>query len=94
MESVLLAALYSWEDEQQSDPENQAPEDGFIITPRDASVLKVYLEEFQDADRPTRKKILGNALGELYALRPPNAVFDKREAMKVRVPMSSRYLVN
>ena len=92
MESVRRSALHSGEDEQPSSlatpapgggPDTQVPGDSFIITPEDANILKGYLEEFRDADRKTRKTILGRAMGELYAL-PRNAVFDKREAKRVR----------
>ncbi|KAH9014735.1 hypothetical protein EDB84DRAFT_1568013 [Lactarius hengduanensis] len=56
--------------------------DRFSITPQDASVLKGYVEEFQKADTDSRKTILERAMGELYAMRPPNSTFDKKEAKK------------
>ena len=92
MESVQHSALPSGEDKQPSSlatpapgdcPDTQVPGGSFIITPEDANILKGYLDEFWDADRKTRKMILGRAVGELYAL-PRNGVFDKREAMRVR----------
>ncbi|KAH9010972.1 hypothetical protein EDB85DRAFT_2160497 [Lactarius pseudohatsudake] len=56
--------------------------DRFSITPQDASILKGYVEEFQKADTDSRKTILERAMGELYAMRPPNSTFDKKEAKK------------
>ena len=94
MESTQFAVPSSGENELQSYPELHTPEYGFIITPRDVSILKVYLEEFQDANRPSWKKILRKVMGELYALRPPDAVFDKREAMRVRVPIAPQNCIN
>ena len=91
MESVQHSALPSGEDKQPSSlatpapgdcPDTQVPGGSFIITPEDANILKGYLDEFRDADRKTRKMILGRAVGELYAL-PRNGVFNKREAMRV-----------
>ena len=104
MESIRHSALPSGEDDQPSSldtpalgdgPDTQAPGDSFVITPEDANILKGYLEEFRDADRKARKAILGRAMGELYAL-PRNAVFDEREAMRVRsrCNLSMRYTDN
>ena len=101
MDSVRRSSLPSGEDEQPSSlatpapgdgPDTQVPGDSFIITPEDANILKGYLDEFRDADRKTRKMILGRAMGELYAL-PRNAVFDKKEAKRVcsRCNLSMRY---
>ena len=91
MESIPNRAPSSGEDECVSDPEAQASSEGFVITLRDASVLQEFLEEFQGANTQTWNKILGKAMGELYALHPPNAVFDKKEAMRVTVPIPSQY---
>ncbi|KAH9035587.1 hypothetical protein EDB84DRAFT_1437881 [Lactarius hengduanensis] len=64
-------------------PGNSAGEsERFSITPQDASVLKGYVEEFQKADTDSRKTILERAMGELYAMRPPNSTFDKKEAKR------------
>ena len=90
MDSVAHLAMSFREDEQLSDPEIEQPADRFFITPRDADILKPYLEEFQSADTQARKKILGRVMGELYALRPSDSVFDKKDAMRVRDPISSR----
>jgi len=87
MESVLSSDISFGEEERPSDPEIPAPAEGFFVTPKDASILMPYLQEFQNADTDTRKKILGKVIGELYALRPPKAVFDKKDAMLVRIPV-------
>ncbi|KAH9008808.1 hypothetical protein EDB84DRAFT_1446695 [Lactarius hengduanensis] len=66
--------------------------DRFSITPQDASVLKGYVEEFQKADTDSRKTILERAMGELYAMRPPNSTFDKKEAKrKIRTWFYNHY---
>lgn len=83
MESVPHSGI-SFGEEPSSDPGIPAPAEGFSITLKDASILKLYVQEFQNADTDSRKKILGKVTGELYALRPPNSVFDKKEAMLVR----------
>ena len=88
MDSVLHSATLSREDEQLSNPEIQWPADRFFITLRDVDILKPYLEEFQSADTQTWKKILGMLMGELYALRPLDSMFDEKDAMQVRNPIS------
>lgn len=90
MESVPYSAMSSGEEERPSHPEITTPAEGFSITPRDAGVLKVYVEEFQNADTETWNKILGKAIGELYAFRPTNSAFDKKEAMRVCVLIISQ----
>ncbi|KAN0139064.1 hypothetical protein V8E53_003066 [Lactarius tabidus] len=84
--------MSSGEEERLSDPEILPLTEGFSITPSDASILKAYVKEFQNADTDTRKKILGMAIGELYALWPPESTFDKKEAMqKVRTWFYNHY---
>ena len=87
MESVPYSAMSSGEDERLSDPGIQA--DYFFITQKDTNILKVYVEEFRAADTQSRKKLLGRLMGELFALRPENAVFDKKGAITVRIPIQS-----
>ena len=87
MESVPYSAMSSRDDEQLSDPGMQT--DRFFITPKDANILKVHVEDFRAADTQTRKKMLGRLMGELFALRPKNAIFDKKDAMTVRIPIQS-----
>ncbi|KAH8988704.1 hypothetical protein EDB83DRAFT_2535347 [Lactarius deliciosus] len=65
-----------------SPPSIHALGDRFSISPQDARILKGYVEEFQKADTDTRKTILEKAMGELYALRPPNSAFNKKVAKK------------
>ncbi|KAH8982114.1 hypothetical protein EDB86DRAFT_3086427 [Lactarius hatsudake] len=73
-------------------PSTRALGDRFSVTPQDASILKRYVEEFQKADTETRKTILEKAMGELYATRPPNATFDKKEAKrKIRTWFYNHY---
>jgi hypothetical protein len=81
MQSVNSSDLSSGESERASPP----AVDGFSITPQDANILKGYLEDFQKADTETRTKVLERAMGEIYALRPPNSAFDKKVAKKVFV---------
>ncbi|KAH8980260.1 hypothetical protein EDB86DRAFT_3088058 [Lactarius hatsudake] len=65
-----------------SPPSIHALGDRFSISPQDARILKGYVEEFQKADTDTRKTILEKAMGELYALWPPNSAFNKKVAKK------------
>ncbi|KAF8258231.1 hypothetical protein EI94DRAFT_1708179 [Lactarius quietus] len=66
--------------------------EGFSITSRDASVLRVHIEKFQHGDTDARNKILEEVAGEVYALRPPNTVFDKKEVKcKIRTWFYNHY---
>ena len=87
MELVPYLAMSSGEDERLSNPGIQA--DYFFITQKDVNILKVHLEEFRAADTQSQKKLLGRLMGELFALRPKNAVFDKKGAMTVGIPIQS-----
>jgi hypothetical protein len=71
--------------ESERSPPSDAPleSEGFSLTPMDASVLTVYIEQFKSGDTETRNKTLEKAMGELYALRPPNSAFNKKEAKRV-----------
>ncbi|KAH9031440.1 hypothetical protein EDB83DRAFT_2319252 [Lactarius deliciosus] len=73
-----------------SPPSIHALGDRFSISPQDARILKGYVEEFQKADTDTRKTILEKAMGELYALRPPNSAFNKKVAKKFTRKWSAR----
>jgi hypothetical protein len=79
MQSAYSSDPSSGESERPSPP----PTEGFSITPQDAGILKGYLEDFQKADTETRKKILEKAVGEIYALHPPDSAFDKKVAKQV-----------
>jgi hypothetical protein len=74
-------------EERPSHPKILTHLEGFSITLMDASALKGYLEEFKNADTESWTKIIAIATGKIYALRPPNATFDKKEAMKVSILM-------
>ncbi|KAH9015530.1 hypothetical protein EDB84DRAFT_1443412 [Lactarius hengduanensis] len=60
----------------------QSVDPGFSITPRDADILREYLEEFQCADTPLRTRIIEKAMAQLYRLRPSGTPFDKKVATK------------
>ncbi|KAH9020694.1 hypothetical protein EDB85DRAFT_1896072 [Lactarius pseudohatsudake] len=62
--------------------EKQSVDPGFSITPRDADILREYLEEFQCADTPLRTRIIEKAMAQLYRLRPSGTPFDKKVATK------------
>ena len=79
--------MSSGEDERLSNPGIQA--DYFFITQKDVNILKVHLEEFRAADTQSQKKLLGRLMGELFTLRPKNAIFDKKGAMTVGIPIQS-----
>jgi hypothetical protein len=55
----------------------------FAITREDATILKEYVEEFQEGDADLRNTIIANAMAELSALCPELEPFDKAEASKV-----------
>ncbi|KAF8262889.1 hypothetical protein EI94DRAFT_1808105 [Lactarius quietus] len=66
--------------------------EGFTITPKDASVLREHIEEFQSADTDDRTKLLEQMVRKLYAFRPANTVFDKNEAKwKIRTWFYNHY---
>jgi hypothetical protein len=71
--------------ESEWSPPSDAPleSEGFSLMPMDASVLTVYIEQFESGDTETWNKILEKAMGELNALQPPNSVFNKKEAKRV-----------
>ncbi|KAH9009281.1 hypothetical protein EDB84DRAFT_1571316 [Lactarius hengduanensis] len=60
----------------------QSVDPGFSITPRDADILREYLEEFQCADTPLRTRIIEKAMAQLYRLHPSGTPFDKKVATK------------
>jgi hypothetical protein len=94
----LILVMQSPYSSHSSSGESERPSpttaEGFYITPKDASILKGYLGEFQRADTETRKKILEKAMGEIYALHPPNSAFDKKLAKKVFVPTFHEWYIN
>lgn len=83
MESMALSHTSDGESERTPDSDVAPTGKGFSITPKDASILKGHLDEFQTANTETRNRILEMAMGELYALRPSSTIFDKKEAKRV-----------
>ncbi|KAN0134641.1 hypothetical protein V8E53_007426 [Lactarius tabidus] len=65
---------------EHSPPDVLSAADRFSITPRDAIVLRGFLEDYRRADTETRARIVETAMGELYALRLPGSTFDKKQA--------------
>ena len=80
MQSISFPNTSDGESERPVDSDGTPAGDSFSITPKDASILKGYLEEFQSAKTDARNRILEMAMGELYALRPPDTIFDKAKA--------------
>jgi hypothetical protein len=87
MQSPSHSNTPSGEEEQLSDPEVPTGLEGFTITSTEASVLREYVKQFQDADTESWIKVIRIAVGTLYALRPQNSMFDKKEAMHVSMWM-------
>jgi hypothetical protein len=83
MQSSQSPEPSSGEYERSPSPVADHVTDKFTITPHDSIILKGYLQDFQKGDTESRKKILERAIGELYALRPPNPAFNKKEARNV-----------
>jgi hypothetical protein len=75
----------SGESEHPSDPIMHLPTTSFQFTPEDKTVLKRYMDEFEQADKHMRNNILEKVMGELYKLRPGNSTFDKKEAKQARI---------
>jgi hypothetical protein len=57
----------------------------FTITPKDGEVLEQYLDAFKAAKTKARADITEKAMAELYQLRPPDLLFDKKDASLVCV---------
>ena len=56
---------------------------GFSITPQDARLLQIHLEEFEEGDKADRTQLIDRMMGELFLSRPRNASFDKIDAKTV-----------
>ena len=83
MQSSQSPEPSSGEYEQPPSPVTDHVTDQFTITPQDSIILKGYLQDFQKGDTESWKKILERAIGELYALHPPNPAFNKKEARNI-----------
>ncbi|KAH9030531.1 hypothetical protein EDB85DRAFT_2245636 [Lactarius pseudohatsudake] len=58
---------------------------GFKLSPQDVTILRGYMDEFEQADTQMRNKILEKAMGEVYKRQPGNSQFNKKEAkQKIR----------
>lgn len=83
MQSGNLASDSSSDSDGSSIPPRDLPSDDFKLTPQDIAILKEYLAEIKDADAQSKKRIIEKVMGEMYALRPKNSAFDKKEAKEV-----------
>jgi hypothetical protein len=79
MSSANNSDSSSGEPEMPPGPAMNPPADGFRITTQDSSILKGYMNEFEQGDTPMRNKIIERAMGELYKLWPGNSSFDKKQ---------------
>ncbi|KAH9009125.1 hypothetical protein EDB84DRAFT_1571484 [Lactarius hengduanensis] len=60
-------------------------QEGFKLSPQDVTILRGYMDEFEQADTQMRNKILEKAMGEVYKRQPGNSQFNKKEAkQKIR----------
>jgi hypothetical protein len=67
-------------------PELRHPHaEAFTITPKDAEILKGYMDEFQRGDKQMRGTILEKAMGDLYRHCPSNSQFDKKDAKEASI---------
>ncbi|KAH9016363.1 hypothetical protein EDB84DRAFT_1567258 [Lactarius hengduanensis] len=65
------------------EPSGPAPpptQEGFKLSPQDVTILRGYMDEFEEADTQMRNKILEKAMGEIYKRQPGNSQFNKKEA--------------
>ncbi|KAH9017641.1 hypothetical protein EDB85DRAFT_2155028 [Lactarius pseudohatsudake] len=65
------------------EPSRPAPpptQEGFKLSPQDVTILRGYMDEFEEADTQMRNKILEKAMGEVYKRQPGNSQFNKKEA--------------
>jgi hypothetical protein len=68
------------------EPSGPAPpptQEGFKLSPQDVTILRGYMDEFQEADTQMRNKILEKVMGEVYKRQPGNSQFNKKEAKQV-----------
>jgi hypothetical protein len=57
----------------------------FSISPEDACILLDYLEEFENARKRARAKVIERAMGEVRKRYTNVRTFDKRDAKEVRM---------
>ncbi|KAF8268580.1 hypothetical protein EI94DRAFT_1800312 [Lactarius quietus] len=63
-------------------PQHLVPPVAFVITPRDSVILQEHVTQFQNGNAGVRAKIIEKVIPELYQFRPPNPLFDKKDAGK------------
>ena len=66
-----------------SGPAPPPTQEGFKLSPQDVTILRGYMDEFEEADTQMRNKILEKAMGEVYKRQPGNSQFNKKEAKQV-----------
>jgi hypothetical protein len=75
---------------EESLPPNALPTgEAFVISPKDATILEEFIEEFKGGDEVVRSTIIATAMGQLCALRPPTVPFNKIEASRVCVHVNN-----
>ncbi|KAH9036288.1 hypothetical protein EDB84DRAFT_1437709 [Lactarius hengduanensis] len=57
-------------------------QEGFKLSPQDVTILRGYMDEFEQADTQMRNKILEKAMGEVYKRQPGNSQFNKKEKIR------------
>lgn len=83
MASMVFSHTSDGESERTPPSDAHPTGKGFSITPKDAAILKGYLEEFQTSKTEARKRILETAVGKLFANRLDKTNLDKKEAKLV-----------
>ncbi|KAF8260963.1 hypothetical protein EI94DRAFT_1705915 [Lactarius quietus] len=63
-------------------PQHLVPPVAFVITPRDSLILQEHVTQFQNGNAGVHAKTIEKVIPELYQLRPPNPLFDKKDAGK------------
>ncbi|KAF8261854.1 hypothetical protein EI94DRAFT_1809664 [Lactarius quietus] len=63
-------------------PQHLVPPVTFVITPRDSLILQEHVTQLQNGNAGVHAKIIEKVIPELYQLRPPNPLFDKKDAGK------------
>ncbi|KAH9000688.1 hypothetical protein EDB86DRAFT_3075150 [Lactarius hatsudake] len=75
----------SHESDEHPGPALPPTQEGFKLSPQDVTILRGYMDEFEQADAQMRNKILEKAVGEVYRRQPDNSQFNKKEAkQKIR----------
>ncbi|KAH8982456.1 hypothetical protein EDB86DRAFT_3086113 [Lactarius hatsudake] len=84
VEATKVRAMMEKSDEHPG-PALPPTQEGFKLSPQDVTILRGYMDEFEQADAQMRNKILEKAVGEVYRRQPDNSQFNKKEAkQKIR----------